>query len=240
MIALITDYGLDGLYVGQMRALLAAALPTVQVIDLCHTIPAQDIRSAAYLIPAYTQYLPPSSIIICVVDPGVGGDRPHAVCKSDAHWYIGPDNGIFDVLQQHSQAFKKYHFTWSGEVSNSFHGRDIYSPAACLLAESGALDVLQTCQVVTENFKFKPDIYKIIYFDTFGNAITGLRYSSLPEHAFIRINGQILPWAHTFSEVELGHCFSYENANGLVELSCNQGSVKDVLGLNLGDSFSIE
>jgi S-adenosylmethionine hydrolase len=240
MIALLTDFGLDGLYVGQMHALLAADLPGVQVIDLCHTIPPQDIRAAAYLVPAYTQYLPPASIIICVVDPGVGGNRPHAACKSDGHWYIGPDNGIFDVLQQHSNHFLKYHFSWPGEVSDSFHARDIYTPAACLLAEAGTPDVLQAHSVNTEKLRFKPDLNEIIYFDYFGNAITAYRYSSLPEKAVIHIKGQTLPWARTFSEVEQGACFCYENANGLFEIAANQGSARDVLGLKLGDTFSIE
>ena len=240
MIALITDFGQDGLYVGQIHALLAADLPGVQVIDLCHTIPAQDIRAAAYLIPAYTRLLPPESIIICVVDPGVGGNRPHAACHSDGHWYIGPDNGIFDVLQQHAHHFMKYHFSLPGVVSDSFHARDIYTPAACLLAESGTPDVLEVQQVENDNLRFKPDLNETIYFDHFGNAITAYRYSSLSEKSLIHIKGQALPWARTFSEVEQGACFCYENANGLVEIACNQGSAKDQLGLKLGDMFSFK
>ena len=239
MIALLTDFGLDGLYVGQMHALLAAELPDIQVIDLCHTIPAQDITAAAYLLPAYTQYLTPGCIIISVVDPGVGSTRPHAVCHSDGRWYIGPDNGIFDVLQQQAYQFQKYHFTWPGNVSDSFHARDIYTPAACLIAEKGRVDALQAKPVYSEKPRFTPDLNKIIYFDHFGNAITAYRYSSLSDKSCIRIKGQDLPWARTFSEVVQGACFCYENANGLVEIACNQGNAKEVLGLQLGDAFSI-
>jgi len=239
MIALLTDFGLDGLYVGQMHALLAADLPGVQVIDLCHTIPAQDIRSAAYLIPAYTRHLPPASIIICVVDPGVGGKRPHAVCKAGDRWYVGPDNGLFDVLEQHAPSFRKYHFKWPGQVSNSFHARDVYTPAACLLAESSGLDVLQATPVQTHNQRFSADLSKIIYFDHFGNAITGFRYSSLSNKRFIQIKGHVLPQVRTFSEVGQGVCFWYENANGLIEIAANKGSAREALGLKLGDSFSI-
>ena len=238
MIALLTDFGLDGLYVGQMHAILATDLPGVQVIDLCHTIPAQDICAAAYLLPAYTQYLPPESIIISVVDPGVGSSRPHCFCQSDGHWYIGPDNGIFDVLQQQAHHFQKYHFSWPGDVSESFHARDIYAPAACLLAEKGRLDVLQPKPVKSKKLKFKSDLNRIIYFDHFGNAITAYRYSSLSNKQAIQIKGQVLPWARTFSEVGKEDCFCYENANGLVEIACNQGSAKEVLGLELGDLFS--
>jgi len=240
MIALLTDFGLDGLYVGQMHALLAADLPGVQVIDLCHTIPAQDIRSAAYLIPAYTRHLPPASIIICVVDPGVGGSRPHAACKADGRWYLGPDNGLFDVLEQHAHSFSKYHFVWPGQVSNSFHARDVYTPAACLLAEAAAPDTLQAQQVETEKLRFKADLNEVIYFDHFGNAITGFRSTSLSNDTTIRINGHALISARTFSDIDEGKSFWYENANGLVEIATNQGSARDRLGLKLGDSFSID
>ena len=210
------------------------------VVDLCHSIPPHDIRGAAYLLPAYTRFLPTASIVICVVDPGVGSERPHAVCKADDRWYIGPDNGLFDVLELRTHSFRKYHFQWPGEVCSSFHARDIYTPAACLLAESAGLDVLQAKPVQTQNQKFSADLSKIIYFDHFGNAITGFRYSSLSDKRFIQIKGHALPRARTFSEVEQGACFWYENANGLIEIAANKGSARDALGLKLGDSFSID
>ena len=82
MIALFTDFGLDGLYVGQMHAIIATALPAERVVDLCHSLPPQNITSAAYLLPAYSRFLPPASVTVCVVDPGVGSPRPHAVCDA--------------------------------------------------------------------------------------------------------------------------------------------------------------
>ena len=240
MIALFTDFGHDGLYVGQIHALVGAALPDIKVVDLCHTVPAQDIRSAAYLLPAYTRYLPPASIILCIVDPGVGSDRPHAVCESDGRWYIGPDNGQFDVLAQHALNFSKYHFSWPGQVSNSFHGRDIYTPAACLLTESQDLSVL-TCQYIEPAEPSYPaDLNEIVYFDHFGNALTGLRYGIARSDTRLVLNNKIIQHARTYSSVKTGECFWYENANGLVEIAVNQASAKEILGLQLGDSFTTE
>ena len=239
MIALFTDFGHDGLYVGQIHALVGAALPEIKVVDLCHTVPPQDIRAAAYLLPAYTRYFPPASVIICVVDPGVGGKQLHAVCKADDRWYIGPDNGIFDVLAQHAHSFRKYHFQWPGQVSNSFHARDVYTPAACLLAESGELGVLQAQPAETTELSFAPDLNEVIYFDHFGNAMTGYRSSSLSNKKIIRIHGQTLLAARTFSEVDERSCFWYENANGLLEIACNQGNARDILQLQIGDTFTI-
>ena len=239
MIALFTDFGHDGLYVGQMHALIGAALPEVKVIDLCHTIPPQNIRSAAYLIPAYTRYLPPSCIVICIIDPGVGSDRPHAVCAADGRWYIGPDNGQFDVLAQHALNFKKYHFQSMGDVSYSFHGRDIYTPAACLLAESQDLNALMCKRADTAESCFPSDLNEIIYFDHFGNAITGFRSSEIGQNVSLVLNGRIIQRAMTFSDVKPGQCLWYENANGLVEIAVNQGNARDALELNTGDDFSL-
>jgi S-adenosylmethionine hydrolase len=238
VIALFTDFGHDGLYVGQLHAVIGATLPDTKVVDLCHSIPPHDIRAAAYLLPAYTRYLPPASITVCVVDPGVGSERPHAACMADNRWYIGPDNGLFDVLEQHALGFRKYHYQWPGEVSNTFHARDIYVPAACLFAESAATDDLLVKPVETAKLSFSADLYEVVYFDHFGNAITGCRSSNLSDGAKIKINGQRLHRARIFSDVELGACFWYENANGLVEIAANQGSARERLGLELGDSFS--
>ncbi len=239
MIALFTDFGHDGLYVGQLHAVVSAVLPETKVVDLCHSIPPHDIRAAAYLLPAYTRYFPPACVVVCVVDPGVGGERSHAVCKADGRWYIGPDNGLFDVLEQHIHGFRKYHFRWSGEVSDSFHARDIYTPAACLLVESGGLDSLEAQQVETDRQGFSADLYEVIYFDYFGNAITGLRGSSIKAEGKIAINNVRINHARVFSDVPVGDSFWYENANGLVEIAANRGSAKEMLGLQLGDSFSI-
>ena len=239
MIALFTDFGHDGLYVGQMHALIGAALPEVTVVDLCHTIPPQSICSAAYLIPAYTRYLPPSSIVICIIDPGVGSERSHAVCEADGRWYIGPDNGQFDVLAQHALNYRKYHFQWMGDVSNSFHGRDIYTPAACLVAESQDINVLKYQLADTAEPGFPSDLNEIIYFDHFGNALTGFRCSEIGGNVQLAVNDRVIQHANTFSDVKPGQCLWYENANGLVEIAVNQGSARDTLELQIGDSFSI-
>jgi len=240
LIALFTDFGHDGLYVGQLHAVISTALPEINIVDLCHTIPPHDIRAAAYLLPAYTRYLSPASVIVCVVDPGVGSERPHAVCKADGRWYIGPDDGLFDVLEQHVHSFRKYHFQWPGEVSDSFHARDIYTPAACLLAESGGSDVLQGQPVETDKQRFSADLNEVIYFDYFGNAITGLRGTTIKTEGKITINSVTINHARVFSDVPAGDCFWYENANGLVEIATNQSGARDSLGLQLGDSFSVD
>lgn len=94
MIFLFTDFGLEGPYVGQMRAVLARSAPTVPVIELFSDLPAFDAKSAAYLIPAYAQQSQPGDVVMAVVDPGVGTNRACVALNADGVWFVGPDNGL--------------------------------------------------------------------------------------------------------------------------------------------------
>ncbi len=239
MIVLLTDYGLTGLYVGQLHAVIKQHALDANVIDLIHSLPRFNIRSAAYLLPAYTQYLPTGTVILSVIDPGVGGDRPHAVVKADGRFYVGPDNGLFDVLLQHALQSKKYHIDWQHPASNTFHGRDVYAPIACRIHQSGNLENLNYNVAEDKPVQFTPDLAEIIYIDSFGNAITGIRFSTLRGHDHLSIDGRHLRQAGTFSDVSIGECFWYENANGLIEIAANQASVAETLDLNIGDKVSI-
>ena len=126
-----------------------------------------------------------------------------------------------------------------GDVSYSFHGRDIYTPAACLLAESQDLNALMCKRADTAESRFPPDLNEIIYFDHFGNAITGFRSSEIWQDVSLVLNDRTIQRAMTFSDVKPGQCLWYENANGLVEIAVNQGNARDALELKTGDAFSL-
>ena len=98
MLAIFTDFGVQGPYLGQMRAVLLAQAPAVPVVDIFPDLPAFHVQAAAYLLPAYSQYLPNNCVCVCVVDPGVGTNRRALVVRADSHWYVGPDNGLFSIL----------------------------------------------------------------------------------------------------------------------------------------------
>ena len=239
MIVLLTDYGQTGLYVGQLHTVIQHHAPGTHVIDLIHSLPRFNLRCTAYLLPAYTQHLPTGTVILCVVDPGVGGDRPHAVVKADGRFYVGPDNGLFDVLVQHASQNKKYHIDWPQPEYNTFHGRDVYAPIACSIHQSGNLDSLNYNIAEDKPVQFTPDLAEIIYIDSFGNAITGIRFSTLRGHDHLSIDGRNLRQAGTFSDVSIGECFWYENANGLIEIAANQASAAEALDLKIGAKISI-
>ena len=239
MIVLLTDYGLSGPYVGQLHAVIKQRTRDAGIIDLCHCLPEFNVRSAAYLLPAFTQGLPVGAVVVCVVDPGVGSDRQHALVEANGCYYIGPDNGLFDVLIQRVQDAVKYHFQWPDPASNTFHGRDVYAPVACMVHEAGNRSEIDCQPVKASSFQFAPDLDEITYIDEFGNAMTGLR--SLQEHkiASLSVANQALQYATKFSDVAEGECFWYENAYGLVEIAANRSSAAAVLGLEIGDPVNI-
>lgn len=234
MIVLFTDFGLRGPYVGQMKAVLLRAAPAVPVVDLMHDAPAFDAQSSAYLLAALVDAFPAGAVFLCVVDPGVGspGRRP-LILRAGEHWFVGPDNGLFELVARHQTAAVEWReILWRPQtLSASFHGRDLFAPVAAALACG---ETPHSTQLVREPVDDWPeDLPRIIYLDNFGNAMTGLRARRLPVDARLQVGGQILLRAHTFSDVPPGQGFWYENANGLAEIAVNQGHAANVLGLSL-------
>ncbi len=238
MILLFTDFGTDGPYLGQMTAVLAREAPGVPVIPLFSDAPAFDPRASAYLLAAYTREVPAGTVILGVVDPGVGGPRKPLALQAGGRWYVGPDNGLFALAARAEPGSRVWEITWRPErLSASFHGRDLFAPVAARLArgeappgrERGADEAAQA-----PGTDWPDDLAEVIYLDHYGNAITGLRAASLAPDATLEAAGQRLRRARTFSGQPHGTAFWYENANGLAEISLNRGRAADSLSLVVG------
>ncbi|MBE9551926.1 MAG: SAM-dependent chlorinase/fluorinase, partial [Proteobacteria bacterium] len=135
MIHIFTDFGLDGPYAGQMRGVLARAAPGVPVIDLMHDAPVRNPYRSAYLLAALAAEMGPDSVCVAIVDPGVGGARPPVVVSADGKRFVGPGNGLFEIVQRRAARARAWTIDWRPEkLSVSFHGRDLFAPAAALLA----------------------------------------------------------------------------------------------------------
>jgi S-adenosylmethionine hydrolase len=236
MIIISTDFGSDGPYLGQMKAVLAREAPGVTVLDLFANLPAFEIQAAAYLLAAYINEFPAGSVFLCVVDPGVGSDRRAAIIKADGRWFIGPDNGLFNVIVQRAEEVEWWDIQWRPErLSHSFHGRDLFAPVAARIArgEKVAGVSVEPASRLLEGWP--PELSKIVYVDHYGNLMTGIRLSSVEEDSLLQAGDQSLHRAITFSSVEPGQAFWYGNANGLIEIAVNQGRADKVLGLQVGD-----
>jgi len=240
VIVLFTDFGVEGPYAGQMEAILRQKLPNTAVIHLLHNAPAGQPELAAYLLAALRHDFPPGSIFLSVVDPGVGGKRGEVVVKADGQYFIGPENGLFNTVARHSLQRQWWNIHWRPEsCSNSFHGRDIFAPVAAALVADEA-DRLLRIMPEPDLSQWPQDLAKIIYFDHYGNAMTGLRYQKRWAGCSLRVQGKILQQADTFCQAEKGQAFWYKNANGLVEIAVNRGHAQKALSLGLGDTVTIE
>ncbi len=239
MIVLFTDFGSSGPYVGQLHAVLAQQAPGTTVIDLFHDLPRHDIRAAAYLLPAYTRDLPPGTVHVCVVDPGVGGERRALLVKADHRWYVGPDNGLFHILARRARELECHEILWRpARLSASFHGRDLFAPVAAQRARSLMPDCVPAT-LTAPMPDWPADLPQVLYIDHFGNAITGLRSDRLPRDASLQIGSATLARARTYSETKAGEGFWYENANGLVEIAVNQGRASAEYRIAVGDPVRV-
>ena len=253
MIALFTDFGLEGPYVGQMKAVLQRLAPAVPAIDLFADLPPFDAQAAAYLLAAYAPELPAGTVFLCVVDPGVGGARRPAVVEADGHLYVGPENGLFEIVARRARTVRWWEIVWRpARLSASFHGRDLFAPVAARLARgerpeggppraSVAEPPLGVARPLAELRRpdWPDDLAQVVYIDRFGNAMTGLRASSLDDRAVLGIGRHRLGHGQTFSDVPPGTAFWYANANGLVEIAVNQGRADATLDVAVGARVTI-
>ncbi len=240
MIFLFTDFGPSGPYLGQMEAVLRINAPGVDVINLVSDAPTGKPRLASYLLAALAADFPKGSVFLCVVDPGVGGDRLPVVLEADGRWFVGPDNGLLNTVAAQSKHVVWRIITWRPErLSASFHGRDLFAPIAAQVARQDFTRFVSDW-ARPEIDNWPTDIASIVYFDHYGNAITGWRYSDALNGETLNVNNRIIHQARTFIDSALGRPFWYCNSMGLVEIAVNLGRADDVLSLELGQDLYFE
>src|SRR4051794_19669303 len=200
MIALFTDFGLAGPYTGQVLAVLQLEAPGVPVISLFADAPAGTPKPSSYLLAAYAAWFPAGTVLLCVVDPGVGGERRALIVEADGRFYVGPDNGSFEiVLRRAAPAARCWQITWRPKLlSASFHGRDLFAPTAARLAR-GEVPSRVAQSAVPERFAGWPDdLAEIVYIDHYGNAMTGMRGETVAATASLVCGGRKILHAPIF------------------------------------------
>jgi hypothetical protein len=241
MIVLVTDFGLSGPYTGQVKAVLHRDAPGIAVIDLFADAPAHNPKATAYLLAAYATWFPAGSVCLCVVDPGVGSERSAGILKADGRWYVGPDNGLFELVGRRAAAASWWPLPPpAAPPSATFHGRDLFAPAAARLALGTGPEGAAISIEAMHRRDWPDDLAEVIYIDHFGNAITGLRAATIAADQAVVVGGRRMAWARTFADVPLGAGFCYENANGLIEIAVNQGRADVLLGLSIGTPLDFD
>ncbi len=262
VITLTTDFGTSDAYVGVMKGVILGINPNAQIVDITHAVPPQDIHEAAFLIHTAHRYFPKGTVHVIVVDPGVGSDRQAIVCQTNTAFFVCPDNGILTYLLQEIESNGKqaknvvaiqnsdYHLP---DVSQTFHGRDIFAPVAAHLSLGVPLadigppvhNLVRLSIPTFEEFGDKL-VGEIIKIDSFGNAITNITENRLSAllgtSAYeIRAGNAYLKQLNTaYAESEIGEPLAIVGSSGMLEIAVNGGSASQVLGLKRGDTVVIQ
>jgi S-adenosylmethionine hydrolase len=233
-VVLFTDFGPSGPYTGQMEVVLRQIAPNVPVINLLCNAPIADPRLSSYLLAALRYSFPANSVFLAVVDPGVGSERKAVVLHADGQTFVGPDNGLLNTVAVQAKHAQWSEIVWKPEhCSMSFHGRDLFAPVAAKLAINEADGLLQPFER-NDLSDWPQDLAEVIYFDHYGNAMTGLRYHQSFSGKTLIANGIVIKQANTFSAVTEQQAFWYKNSSGLVEIAVNKGRAEQHLALKLG------
>lgn len=240
LIALFTDFGVSGPYHGQMCALLIAAGVEQPVIQLMADAPRLAPRPSAYLLAAIAHDMPPGSLVISVVDPGVGGERRPIIVEDSGQWFIGPDNGLLSQVARRSGKAEIEEIVWRPQrLSNSFHGRDLFAPVAAAICNQEYVPGPSIQIESLAGADWPSALEEVIYIDDFGNVITGIWAASISSEKALELAGTPVKHAGTFSDVPRGAIFWYENSMGLIEIAVNQGSAAQTLGLSIGSPIGL-
>jgi S-adenosylmethionine hydrolase len=270
-IALLTDFGTRDAYTGILKGVIASRAPEARIIDLTHEIPPGDVRSAALHLWQAHGFLPAGTIFLTVVDPGVGSSRRPIAVRLPNGYGVGPDNGLFTFLLAPDGAPEAVTLEvarLSAEPpSQTFHGRDVFAPAAARLAEGAALSDLGppagglvVLPAPRLELSDRSAIGEVLKIDTFGNAVTSLGslrltgsrlelapcWQPLASQAFdatvarVQIGSHLrLPLSRTFADVPPGQPLAYIGSSRLLEIGVNGGRADQLLGLSPGTQVTL-
>jgi hypothetical protein len=236
-IFLFTDFGWSGPYVGQMIGAVQSICPSCAVASLMHDAPAMRPDLAAYLLAACCDGLPRGSVVVAVVDPGVGGERAALIVETPDLTFVGPDNGLLSRLPRTTHVHR---IDWRPSVmSSSFHGRDLFAPVAAYLACDKEVAATPLASHTMVGSDWPEDTGQIVFVDAYGNLMTGLRAAKINKNLRVLVADQSIRHAETFCHVVPGGLFWYCNSQGLLEIAANGTSAAKRLSLALGDEILI-
>jgi S-adenosylmethionine hydrolase len=256
LITLTTDFGEGSLYVAEMKGVILTLQPEARIMDITHSVPPQDIRSGALALEQATPRFPPESIHVAVVDPGVGTDRKIVYACIDQRHYIAPDNGLLGLVARRQAPSALIAVTnrvyWRGDVSNTFHGRDVMAPMAAHLSLGvapgalgeplAALAGLDWPEVRVESNRLLGEIVAI---DAFGNLLTNINDEQAAnlgpaDQLEIHCRGQtIRGLSRTYGEVSPGSLVALIGSSHRLEVALVGGSAKLALTAAVGESVTV-
>jgi S-adenosylmethionine hydrolase len=258
-ITLLSDFGSASGYPAAMKGVILSLYPSAQIVDISHDVERHHIRAGAFLLWMVAPYFPEKTVHCAVVDPGVGTARRALAIASGGHFFVGPDNGLLIPAAERLGEPKVHHIQnekyFRPEVSRTFHGRDIFAPAAAYLAQG--LPLPELGPPITEYIKlsFGEGIRRgrilegeIIYIDSFGNVITNIAGKLLHELAqpgtmlVVEVSRKVVSArsAQTYGEAEPNELIVTVGSHGQVEIAAVRESAATRLRARPGESVRIQ
>jgi S-adenosylmethionine hydrolase len=243
IVTLLTDFGLDDAYVGAMKGAILAISPAANLVDITHGVRPFAILQGAFLLDSSWRSFPPWTVHVTVVDPGVGTDRKAIAFRAADHYFIGPDNGLFTFLTE--PISDCIELPTPPEASPTFHGRDVFGPAAARLLRGAGLSELgrphpQEPRHLAEAWASKVgEAWRAValHCDRFGNVIT-----NLPIRALARIkavNGARVRTVETYEEGQPNELVALVGSSGRIEFALREGSAASRLRATPGESLVV-
>jgi hypothetical protein len=242
IITLLTDFGNADHYVAEIKGVLLSHASAVTLVDVTHAIAPGDVRSGAYVLGRTWHRFPPGSIHLAVIDPGVGTSRAALAFAAHGHYFIGPDNGVFTPVL-HDTEVEAVLLPTPANASPTFHGRDLFAPAAAALANGTPLHTLgepfagipERLAYTVPHFEGKTIVGEVVYIDRFGSLVTNLTTDLVPTYARLEVEDLDLgPVRRTYGDVTAGGLLAYVGSGGAIEIAVRNGSAARRLGLGVG------
>jgi S-adenosylmethionine hydrolase len=251
IITLTTDFGLRDSFAGTMKGVILRINPRVQIIDLTHGIAAGHVRGGAFSLMTAAPFFPAGTIHVAVIDPGVGSTRKAIAIRTRQAILIGPDNGVLSwaVREQDPLEIRSLENPelFLPKVSSTFHGRDVFAPAAAWLSDKREFRELGP---ELDNFQRlswpEPTRFhhgwktEVIHIDTYGNAITAFPAARAHHAEFVVLRGDVrIPFQRFYGAVSPGDPLAVIGSSGFVEIAVNQGNAANQLSLRTGSEVII-
>src|SRR5712692_10255038 len=251
IITLTTDFGLSDHYAGVVKGVILGVNPQARLVDLCHNIEPYDVLGACLTLAASYSYFPPGAVHLVVVDPGVGSSRRPIAVRAGSWLFVAPDNGVLELIYQRHPpqvwSLRAERFALQ-PISTTFHGRDIFAPAAALLSQGTPpedlgdpiedfvrLDIPQPRRVASR--RLEGVVLKV---DRFGNLITNFHQADVPTRFTMTVGEALVQTLrHSYAAAAPGEIFAIAGSSGYLEISMNQASAAEATGATQGTPVAL-
>jgi len=270
LVTLTTDFGTRDAYVAQMKGVLYAQGPNdIDLVDLTHDIGAQQVIEAALFVKAAWPRFPKGTVHMVIVDPGVGSERRALACEQAGQYFVGPDNGVMSLLfdrDMQAVSLQPERFV-AADISATFHGRDVFAPAAARLAQGAKLSELGDAASDLVQIEWPPLTVsrselrgEVLHVDRFGNLISNVSRAALAQwlapSEWSRLRVRIasstdsplarsahfdgLPILRTYADAGFGKAAALIGSSEVLEIAVTNGNAATSLGVGVGTAVVLD